>query len=495
MTLWPNFRSPLIWDVFAVSTYATVSVLFWYVGLIPDLATMRDKAKSLFVRRIFGIVALGWRGSAMHWQRYETASLLLAGLATPLVLSVHTVVSFDFAVAVVPGWHSTIFPPYFVAGAIYSGFAMVLTLVIPIRAYYGLEGFVTMRHIQNMAKIMLVTGLIVFYGYATEAFFGWYAANEYEGFMIHNRMFGPYWCGVLDTHLLQRRHAADAVVQEGPDEHSAALPDLARRERRHVARALRHRRHQPEPRLPALVVGHVCGHGLGLGDVRRHPGPVRVAHVPLPTVRADDFDVRDADDRAGGGKSRRSTDYGACMHALMTDPLFGLMAEFESATAIVAAARKTREAGYRKVDAYSPFPIEELDEALKLPRNRVPLTTLIGGLTGLAARVLALEYWASVIAYPLNIGGRPFHSLPAFIVPAYETTILFAAFGAVVGMIALNGLPMPYHPVFNVPAFEGATSRQVLPDASRRRTAKFELQGTREFLRGLHPVGVSDIAS
>jgi Ni/Fe-hydrogenase subunit HybB-like protein len=193
MTLWPQFRSPLIWDVFAVSTYATVSLLFWYVGLIPDFATMRDKAKSLIVRRIYGIVALGWRGSAMHWQRYETASLLLAGLATPLVLSVHTVVSFDFAVSVIPGWHSTIFPPYFVAGAIYSGFAMVLTLVIPIRAYYGLEGFITERHIQNMAKIMLATGLIVFYGYCTEAFFGWYASNAYEGFMIHNRMFGPYW--------------------------------------------------------------------------------------------------------------------------------------------------------------------------------------------------------------------------------------------------------------------------------------------------------------
>jgi Ni/Fe-hydrogenase subunit HybB-like protein len=193
MNLWPQFRSPLIWDVFAVSTYATVSLLFWYVGLLPDLATMRDKAKSLPVRRIYGIVALGWRGSAMHWQRYETASLLLAGLATPLVLSVHTVVSFDFAVSVIPGWHATIFPPYFVAGAIYSGFAMVLTLVIPIRAYYHLEDLITIRHIQNMAKVMLVTGLIVFYGYATEAFFGWYAGNAYEGFMIHNRMFGPYW--------------------------------------------------------------------------------------------------------------------------------------------------------------------------------------------------------------------------------------------------------------------------------------------------------------
>jgi Ni/Fe-hydrogenase subunit HybB-like protein len=193
MGLWPQFRSPLIWDVFAVSTYATVSILFWYVGLIPDLATMRDRARHIWVKRLYGVVALGWRGSAMHWQRYETASLLLAGLATPLVLSVHTVVSFDFAVSVVPGWHATIFPPYFVAGAIYSGFAMVLTLAIPIRAYYGMEDFITMRHIQNMAKIMLATGLIVAYGYAVEAFMGWYSANQYETFMISNRMFGNYW--------------------------------------------------------------------------------------------------------------------------------------------------------------------------------------------------------------------------------------------------------------------------------------------------------------
>jgi molybdopterin-containing oxidoreductase family membrane subunit len=193
MGLWPQFRSPLIWDVFAVSTYATVSALFWYVGLLPDLATMRDKAKSLAVKRIYGLFALGWRGSAMHWQRYETASLLLAGLATPLVLSVHTVVSFDFAVSLVPGWHATIFPPYFVAGAIYSGFAMVLTLVIPIRAYYGLHDFITMRHIQNMAKVMLATGLIVVYGYSVEAFMAWYSASSWEGFMISNRVTGPYW--------------------------------------------------------------------------------------------------------------------------------------------------------------------------------------------------------------------------------------------------------------------------------------------------------------
>ena len=192
MGLWPQFRSPLIWDVFAVSTYATVSVVFWIVGLIPDLATMRDRATSNVKRMVFGTLALGWRGSARHWHRYEVASLILAGLSTPLVLSVHSVVSFDFAVSVIPGWHATIFPPYFVAGAIYSGFGMVLTLAIPIRAAYKLDHLITMKHIDNMAKVMLATGLIVAYGYGMEAFFGWYSANPYERFMLWNRMTGPF---------------------------------------------------------------------------------------------------------------------------------------------------------------------------------------------------------------------------------------------------------------------------------------------------------------
>ena len=192
MQLWPQFRSPLIWDVFAVTTYATVSALFWFVGLIPDLATLRDRTTNPVARPIYAVLAMGWRGSARHWHRYETAYLLLAGLATPLVISVHTVVSFDFAVGVIPGWHATIFPPYFVAGAIYAGFAMVLTLCIPLRALYGLQDFITLRHLENMAKILLVTGLIVSYGYMMEAFMAWYSANEYEGFMILNRMTGPY---------------------------------------------------------------------------------------------------------------------------------------------------------------------------------------------------------------------------------------------------------------------------------------------------------------
>ena len=188
----PQFRSPLVWDVFAVSTYFTISLLFWFVGLIPDLATLRDRSQTRTGRVVYGMLAMGWRGSAVHWQRYETAYLLLAGLATPLVVSVHTVVSLDFAVAILPGWHTTIFPPYFVAGAIYSGFAMVLTLAIPLRAAYGLEDFITLRHLQNMAKVMLATGLIVAYGYLMEAFIAWYSANEYEEFMILNRLAGPY---------------------------------------------------------------------------------------------------------------------------------------------------------------------------------------------------------------------------------------------------------------------------------------------------------------
>jgi molybdopterin-containing oxidoreductase family membrane subunit len=192
MHYWPQFRSPLLWDVFAVSTYFTISLLFWFIGLIPDLATLRDRAENKYARMSYGLLAMGWRGSARHWARYETAYLLLAGLATPLVLSVHTVVSFDFAVAIVPGWHTTIFPPYFVAGAIYSGFAMVLMLAIPIRKIYGLEDFITDRHLQNSAKVMLATGWIVAYGYAIEAFLGWYGGNRYDQTLLWNRLHGPY---------------------------------------------------------------------------------------------------------------------------------------------------------------------------------------------------------------------------------------------------------------------------------------------------------------
>ena len=192
MKLWPQWRSPLVWDIFAISTYLIVSLLFWYVGLVPDLATLRDRATSRTRQVVYGLFALGWRGEARHWARFEIAYLLLAGLAAPLVVSVHSVVSLDFAIGNTPGYHSTIFPPYFVAGALFSGFAMVLVLAIPMRKFFGLESFITLRHLDNAAKIMLATGLIVAYGYLAEIFTALYSQDPYEIAVTVNRMAGPY---------------------------------------------------------------------------------------------------------------------------------------------------------------------------------------------------------------------------------------------------------------------------------------------------------------
>ena len=224
MNLWPQWRSPLVWDIFAISTYILVSLMFWYVGLIPDLATLRDRAGTApHARRVkqiaYGLLALGWRGEARHWARYETAYLLLAGLATPLVVSVHTIVSLDFAVGNTPGYHSTVFPPYFVAGALFSGFAMVLTLAIPLRHVFKLDDFITQRHLANAAKVLIATSWLVAYGYAAEIFTSFYSGDEFERYMTVNRWVGPYapvyWfmlaCNVGVPQLLWWRPARHSV--------------------------------------------------------------------------------------------------------------------------------------------------------------------------------------------------------------------------------------------------------------------------------------------
>ncbi len=224
MGVWPNFRSPLLWDIFAVGTYFTVSLLFWYVGLVPDLATLRDRAKTKIRRWIFGLLAVGWRNGNRQWRHYELAYLMLAGLATPLVLSVHSIVSTDFATSIIPGWHTTIFPPYFVAGAIFSGFGMVMTLAVIARKIYGLENLITLNHLEKMCKIMLVTGSMVGYAYLMEFFIAWYSGNMYESFTYINRAFGPYawayWimflCNVITPQLFWfrkiRRHVPTMFV-------------------------------------------------------------------------------------------------------------------------------------------------------------------------------------------------------------------------------------------------------------------------------------------
>ena len=220
LELWPQFRSPLVWDVFAVTTYLIVSLVFWFIGLVPDFAVLRDRAQKPVPRTIYAVLAMGWRGAAHHWQRYDTAYLILAALATPLVISVHSIVSLDFTVAQLPGWHSTIFPPYFVAGAIFSGFAMVLTLAIPLRKVYHLENFITLRHLENSAKILLAMGLVVAYSYATELFMGWYGGDVYEQYVLLTRFLtGPYaplywlliFCNILTPQILWFKRARNSI--------------------------------------------------------------------------------------------------------------------------------------------------------------------------------------------------------------------------------------------------------------------------------------------
>jgi Ni/Fe-hydrogenase subunit HybB-like protein len=219
MSLWPQWRSPLVWDFFAISTYLTVSLVFWYMGLIPDLATLRDRARTRTQQLVYGLFALGWRGEARHWARHQSAYLLMAGLATPLVVSVHSIVSLDFAIGNTPGYHSTIFPPYFVAGALFSGFAMVLTLAIPLRHFFGLHDLITLRHLENCAKVLLATSLFVTYGYLSETFMAYYSNDPFEIYMVENRMAGPYapiyWaliaCNVLAPQIVWWRAARRSV--------------------------------------------------------------------------------------------------------------------------------------------------------------------------------------------------------------------------------------------------------------------------------------------
>lgn len=218
--VWVNFNSPLLWDVFAITTYLLVSILFWYMGLLPDIGTIRDKAKSKARKIIYGLLSFGWKGSARHWSRHESMSLILAGIAAPLVLSVHSIVSFDFATSVIPGWHTTIFPPYFVSGAIFSGFAMVLTLMIIARKAMNLQDYITINHVESMNKIIIVTGSIVGIAYITELFIAWYSGSIYEKFAFYNRAFGPYWwaywimmtCNVLSPQLMWFRKLRRSIV-------------------------------------------------------------------------------------------------------------------------------------------------------------------------------------------------------------------------------------------------------------------------------------------
>ena len=264
----PNFRSALSWDFAAISVYGLVSLMFWYVGLIPDMATLRDRATTPFRRWIYGLFALGWRGSGRHWHNYETAYLMLAGLATPLVVSVHTVVSFDFAISILPGWHSTIFPPYFVTGAIFSGLAMVITLLVPLRRLCKLEDVITITHLQNMCKLILATSLIIGYAYGTELFMAWYAGNPFEHVHVQEPARRALRLVLRDDGPVQRADAAALLVPLVPDDSLGDVPPVDLRQHRHVVRAVRDRDDHPAPRLPAVELEDVLPHLGGLPSAR-----------------------------------------------------------------------------------------------------------------------------------------------------------------------------------------------------------------------------------
>ena len=510
--LWPQFRSPLVWDAFAIGTYATVSLMFWFVGLIPDLAAMRDRAENLWVRRIYGILALGWRGAAKHWQRYETAYLLLAALATPLVISVHSVVSFDFAVSVLPGWHSTVFPPYFVAGAIFSGFAMVLTLLIPLRKIYKLEAFITPSHLDNMAKIMLATGLFVAYGYLTEGFTAWYSGNPAERFWLFNRSFGPYWwafwllmfCNILVPQALWSSWVRGAGRWGAlPLFLVALIVNVGMWLERYVIIVVSlHRDFMPSSW--GMYAGTNWDRATFIGTIGLFLMLIILFVRVLPMISISDMQHLLAEKlRHGGGghgveeaatpvDTQPSSPALGSVGAEMGRPLYGLMAEFDSPDALLAQARQTYQAGYRRISAYSPFPIEDLPAAIGLRPTRLPVFVLLGGIAG-AIGGFGLQYYAAVIDYPWNVGGRPLNSWPAFIIVSFELTILVAAGVAVVGMLLRNGLPQPYHAVFNAPRFRLASQDRFFLCVEAN-DPKFDVTKTRQFLEALHPAEVVAVA-
>jgi Ni/Fe-hydrogenase subunit HybB-like protein len=484
MAMWPNFRSPLLWDVFAVSTYATVSMVFWYMGMIPDLASLRDRATTKLRRIAYGLASLGWRGSQRHWHRYEIAYGLLAALAAPLVLSVHSVVSFDFAVSQLPGWHTTIFPPYFVVGAIFSGFAMVLMLMIPVREWFGMKDFVTPRHLDNIAKIILVTGSIVGFAYSIELFIAWYSGNPYESFAFMNRALGPYafsyWimvsCNVFVPQLLwskKIRSNLKALFM------IAILVNVGMWFERYVIVVTSLSRDF----LPSSwgtytptwvdILTLIGTFGLFI-----HLFLLFVRYMPMMAMA----EVKAVMHDTGLVRTPKVEDEPPRKAKAPASPA-GALLEFTDPDAMKKAAAKVRDEGYVKWDAYSPFPVHGLDRAMGIKRSKLPLVVFAGGMTGLLLGTL-LQYATNAVDYPFLSSGKPLSSIPAWIPVNFEMTVLLAAFGAFLGMLAMNGLPRFWHPTFTSDRFKRVTTDRFFIGIDAD-DPKFDVEKTAGFLRTL----------
>ena len=456
-SLWINFRSPLIWDFFAISTYLTISALFWYIGLLPDLATIRDRTKndvlSGFERtraRVFSWLSLGWNASYSVWHRYEVVYLLLAGLATPLVLSVHTIVSMDFATAVVPGWHTTIFPPYFVAGAIFSGMAMVLTLMLVARKTMRLEDYITLRHVDAMCKLIILTSGMVGLAYATEFFIAFYSGNRYEQFAFINRATGPLaWgyyimvgCNVIVPQLFwfpRVRRTLPVVfiisllVNVGMwFERFIIIVSSLERDFLPSSWAT----YSPTSIEIATLVGSFGLFFTCFLLFCRFVPVIAIAEIkavlhPSPTGRGW-RDSHQAGTPGEGSSLPESSPDSRFLHP-------PLIAVFEREDDLLHAAAAARKEGLHIIDAFSPHAVHGLDRAMGLRPSRLPWVCFVLGLLG-AGAILLFQYWTTAMSWPLNVGGKPWNSLPAFIPVTFEVMVLCAGVGTVLAFIWKSGL-------------------------------------------------------
>lgn len=489
MGVWPQWRSPLVWDVIAVTTYATVSLLFWYVGLLPDLAALRDSARTRFGARLAGFFSLGWRGDARHWQRHQMLYLLMAGLATPLVVSVHSIVSLDFAVSIVPGWHTTIFPPYFVAGAIYSGFAMVVTVAVPLRAMFKLHDFVTLRHFDTMGKVMLASGLVLAYGYLLETFTALMSPERYEHFLVFNRALGPYWsaywttliCNLLIGQLLWFRWirvspVAFVVV--------SLFVNLGMWLERYVIVIVSlHHDYLPSSwdiYIPtfwdwSLFIGSLGFFSLLMLLFARFVPMIAIYELRETLHRQS---RKDAPAASAAADAARNVDDGQPQEP---DAAYGWAAEFDSPEQLAGAARAAHAAGVRDVEYFSPLPVHGLPRA---PHSRplgVTLGVFIGGLASASAAYF-MQWYAAAIDYPINVAGRPLNSWPSFIPLTFELGVLGGTLTGLVTMLIGNRLPRLHHPLFETPEFERASRDRFFLCVRNRRQTRLDPE-IRDLLR------------
>ena len=454
MDLWPQWRSPLVWDFFAISTYGTVSLLFWYLGLLPDLATLRDTGTRPAVRRLAGVLALGWRGAARQWQRYQSLYLLLAGLATPLVLSVHSIVSLDFARAIVPAWHVTLFPPFFVAGAIFSGLAMVVTIVVPLRPLCRLKDLITDHHLDCLGKLTLASGFLVAYGYAAESFTAWFSGDRYGVAHVEHRLHSPVFMALVLCNVLLVLPLWAPSVRRNP----LALFAVAQAinvgmwlERYEIVVEGLERDFVPS--IWRDYTPTIWDWGLLLGTLGLFAFLLLVFFRCVPALGI--HELKDLAHALGRARYETPTPTAPTTLRSPGGRLQGALAEFTRPEPLLEAAHAARRAGFTRLDAWTPWPLEGLDEALGLRASRMPLIVLGGALAGGCLGYL-LQF-GTILDFPWNVAGRPLHSWPAFVPITFETTVLGGALAGVLGFLVASRFPRLHHPDFDLPGFERAS--------------------------------------